>query len=154
MRREEVNPERVDGKRQTERGSITLFGLGLTMMLLFVGGFSLDLWRAHSERRALAEMADAAAAAGANAIDTAAYRIDGSLVLDPALAESYAWASLASQADQRALVGIPQVGATPAVVVVQIKGEVEMTLLRVLSGGEPFEITVTAEATPVRGLNP
>jgi len=126
----------------------------MVVMLLFIGGFSLDLWRAHSERRALAELADAAAAAGANAIDESAYRADGSLLLDPFLAESYAWDSLRTQADQRSLSGLPSVVASPAVIVVSVRGEVEMTLLRVLSGGEPFEITVTAEASPVRGLLP
>lgn len=150
-----MSPHRVGAiRRVRERGSMTLFGLGMVVILLFVGGFSLDLWRAHSERRALAELADAAAAAGANAIDQAAYRTDGSLVLDPALAESYAWESIRSQVDQRALVGTPLVGATAEVIVVQVSGEVEMTLLRILSGGEPFEITVTAEAAPVRGLQP
>lgn len=133
---------------------MTLLGIGLSTMLLFVGGFSLDLWRAHSERRALAELADAAAAAGANGIDTAVYRTTGELVLDPALAEQLAWESIGAQADQRALVGRPQVAASADVVVVSVEGEVEMTLLRVLSGGEPFTIEVTAEATPVRGLTP
>lgn len=85
---------------------MTLFGLGLSVMLLFVGGFSLDLWRAHSERRSLAELADAAAAAGANGIDTSVYRDSGELVLDPLLAEALAWESIVGQADQRALVGV------------------------------------------------
>lgn len=140
--------------RDGERGTVTLFGIGLATMLLFVGGFSLDLWRAQSERRALAELADAAAAAGANGIDTSAYRTTGELVLDPSLAEQIAWASIESQVDQRALSGLPQVVATPDVVVVQVEGEVEMTLLRVFSGGEPFTIRVIAEASPVRGLDP
>lgn len=140
--------------RRGERGTMTLFGVGLSVMLLFVGGFSLDLWRAHSERRALAEMADAAAAAGANGIDTATYRSTGELVLDPSLAEALAWESLSGQADDGSLAGTPQVGATADVIVVQLEGEVEMTLLRALSGGEPFTIVVTAEAVPVRGLNP
>jgi hypothetical protein len=141
-------------QRRAERGSLTLFGLGLVTLLLFVGGFSLDLWRAHSERRALAELADAAAAAGANAIDEAAYRSDGSLVLDPLVAEAWAWQSIAGQADQRALVGTPLVVASPEVIVVQVEGEVEMTLLQIFAGGEPFAITVTAEAAPARGLQP
>jgi len=140
-------------RRAGERGTMTLLGIGLSVMLLFVGGFSLDLWRAHSERRALAEMADAAAAAGANGIDTAVYRSTGDLVLDPGLAEQLAWDSINGQVDRRALVGAPQVGASPDVIVVQVEGEVEMTLLRALSGGEPFTIVVTAEAVPVRGLD-
>ncbi len=133
---------------------MTLLGIGLSAMLLFVGGFSLDLWRAHSERRALAELADAAAAAGANGIDTAVYRQTGELVLDPGMAEQLAWESIAGQVDQRALVGVPLVIAGPDLIQVQVEGEVEMTLLRVLSGGEPFTIEVTAEAAPVRGLSP
>jgi hypothetical protein len=133
---------------------MTLLGIGLSAMLLFVGGFSLDLWRAHSERRALAELADAAAAAGANGIDTTVYRSSGELVLDPALAEQLAWESIVGQADQRSLVGTPLVSSNADVIVVQIEGEVEMTLLRVFSGGEPFSIQVTAEAAPVRGLSP
>lgn len=140
--------------RGGERGTVTLFGIGLATMLLFVGGFSLDLWRAHSERRALAELADAAAAAGANGIDTSVYRTTGELVLDPGLAEQIAWESIGSQVDQRALSALPQVIATPEVVVVQVEGEVEMTLLRVFSGGAPFTIQVVAEASPVRGLDP
>lgn len=140
--------------RNLERGTVTLFGIGLSMMLLLVGGFSLDLWRAHSERRALSELADAAVAAGANGIDTAVYRSTGELVLDPARAEAIAWDSIESQVDRRALAGIPRVVATPEVIVVHVEGEVEMTLLRLLSGGEPFTIQVTAEGSPVRGLSP
>ena len=141
-------------ERQGERGTMTLLGIGLSAMLLFVGGFSLDLWRAHSERRALAELADAAAAAGANGIDTSIYRSSGELVLDPSLAELLAWESIVGQADQRSLLGTPSVSATTDVVVVRVEGEVEMTLLRMFSGGEPFLIQVTAEAVPVRGLDP
>lgn len=147
-----VGSGRRDGR--SERGTITLMGIGLSTMLLFIGGFSLDLWRAHSERRALAELADAAAAAGANGIDTDAYRASGDLRLDPQLAEQLAWESIVGQADQRALVGTPVVAATSSVVVVAVEGEVRMTLLRVFSGGEPFTIEVMAEAAPVRGLDP
>ena len=141
-------------QRRHERGTMTLLGIGLSTMLVFVGGFSLDLWRAHGERRALAELADAAAAAGANGIDTTVYRSSGELVLDPTLAEQLAWESIAGQADQRSLVGTPLVSSSIDRVVVQVEGEVEMTLLRIFSGGEPFSIQVTAEAVPVRGLDP
>lgn len=149
-----VDDSSVGILRSGERGTVTLFGIGLATMLLAVGGFSLDLWRAHSERRALAELADAAAAAGANGIDTSAYRLTGELVLDPDLAELIAWESIESQQDRRALSRPPQVAATTDVVVVLVEGEVEMTLLRLLSGGEPFTIQVVAEASPVRGLQP
>jgi hypothetical protein len=144
----------IGPERSAERGTATLFGIGLATLLLFVGGFSLDLWRAHSERRALAELADAAAAAGANGIDTAVYRITGELVLDPGLAEQIAWESIESQTDQGSLSSRPQIIATPDAVVVEVEGLVEMTLLRVLSGGDPFTIRVRSEAAPMRGLEP
>ncbi|MGH9030897.1 MAG: pilus assembly protein TadG-related protein, partial [Acidimicrobiia bacterium] len=48
---------------------MTVWMLGLCLMLLLLGGISLDLWRAFSERRALASAADAAAIAGASALD-------------------------------------------------------------------------------------
>jgi Flp pilus assembly protein TadG len=57
-----------------ESGTITLWMLGLCLMLFLLGGISLDLWRAFSERRSLAATADAAAVAGASALDEAAYR--------------------------------------------------------------------------------
>lgn len=144
----------IAAERKGERGTATLFGIGLATLLLFVGGFSLDLWRAHSERRALAELADAAAAAGANGIDTGVYRITGELVLDPGLAEQIAWESIESQTDQGSLSSRPLITATPDAVVVEVEGLVEMTLLRVLSGGDPFTIRVRSEAAPVRGLQP
>ena len=50
-----------------ESGTITLWMLGLCLMLFLLGGISLDLWRAFSERRSLAASADAAAVAGASA---------------------------------------------------------------------------------------
>ncbi len=139
--------------RTGERGSVTLLGLGLSIMLLFVGGFSVDLWRVVSERRAIAEVADAAAAAGANGIDVARFRGNGEVLLDPALAESYAWQSLSESRETITIVGTPAVTASPEVIVVEMRGQVEMTLLRIFTLGEPFIIDVAAEAAPARGLN-
>ena len=56
-----------------ERGTITLWLLGLCVMLFALGGISVDLWRSFSTRRALASGADAAALAGASAIDEDRY---------------------------------------------------------------------------------
>src|SRR5262249_61898940 len=77
--------------------------LGLCLMLLLLGGISLALWRAFSERRSLAAAADAAAVAGASALDEAAYRGSGAVRLVPADARRRALASLADQLDRRAL---------------------------------------------------
>ncbi len=137
-----------------ERGSITFFGIGMVIVLVFVGGISTDLWRAFSQRRALSELADAAAAAGANGIDVGAYRENGLITLDPGLAEQLAWESLAGQVDQDSVSQMPLVVASPSVVMVEVRGRVEFTLLQIFAPGEPFEITVVAEAAPSRGLDP
>ncbi len=142
---------RSANKARNESGHVTFFGVGMVIVLLFVSGFSVDLWRVFSERRALAEMADAAAAAGANGVDVVAYRSSGDVLLDPQLAESLAWDSLGSQPDQRSLAGAPIVTADGETVEVLVTGSVDMTLLSLFMNGEPFEVTVRAEAAPRRG---
>lgn len=130
---------------------MTLWLLGLCICLLFLGGVSLDLWRAFSERRALAGMADAAAIAGANGIDEEQFRATQIPVLDPALAESMATANLAAQTDTDALTSA-SVTATVDAVTVTLAGEVDLTLFRLLMANQPLEIAVTASASPRRSL--
>ena len=64
-----------------ERGFITLWVLGLTVAVLFLGGLGVDLWRAIAVRREISAMADAAATAGANGLNESALR-GGRLELD------------------------------------------------------------------------
>ncbi|HUP70363.1 MAG TPA: pilus assembly protein TadG-related protein [Acidimicrobiales bacterium] len=133
-----------------ERGSITLWVLGLCMLMLFVGGISLDLWRAFSERRALAGAVDAAAVAGSSGIDAAHYRETNELLLDPGLAEELATENLAAQPDTRSLVGA-DIAATSGEVVVRATGRVSFTLLRLfMPDAAPFTVTVEATADPRR----
>ncbi|MGH9011608.1 MAG: pilus assembly protein TadG-related protein [Acidimicrobiia bacterium] len=133
-----------------ERGSVTLFVLGLCVMMLFVGGISLDLWRAFSERRALASAADAAAVAGASGIDTDVYRTTGKVRLDPSTSEALAWDNLRRQEDIRSLVDAT-VDATSTDVTVTATGRVDFTLLRIfLSREDPFRVSVRATAEPKR----
>ena len=133
-----------------ERGSVALWVLGLCLMMLFVGGIAIDLWRAFSERRALAGVVDAAAVAGASGIDTDHYRASGEVRLDPAASEAIAWDTIRKQEDTRSLVDAA-VQATAQDVTVTAIGRVNFTLLRIfLSGEEPFEVTVRAVAEPRR----
>ena len=62
---------------------ITLWVLGLTVAVMFLGGLGLDLWRAIAVRREVSVMADAAATAGANGLDDPRLR-GGGLQLDDA----------------------------------------------------------------------
>ena len=129
-----------------EGGSITLWVLGLCVMMLFVGGIALDLWRAFSERRALAGMVDAAVVAGSSGIDTAYFRETSQLRLDPTLAEELAVQNLEAQQDDRALTDA-QVMATPEEIFVSATGQVDFTLLRIfMADEEPFTVSVSATA--------
>jgi hypothetical protein len=122
--------------------------LGLCLMLFAVGGISVDLWRSFSSRRALASGADAAALAGASAIDESRYRGSGELALVPAIAEYRARASLARQLD-RAAMRAADVQATAASVTVVVHGRVGFTLLGLFGHGA-FDVQVVATAIPRR----
>ena len=130
-----------------ESGTITLWMLGLCLMLFLLGGISLDLWRAFSERRSLAASADAAAVAGASALDEAAYRNSGAVRLVPSDARRRARASLADQLDRRALRDA-RVEATEDAVMITVGGSVNFSLLQIASPGDEFAISVHATARP------
>lgn len=131
-----------------ERGSLTLWMLGLCVMILFLGGISLDLWRAFGARARLAGESDAAAIAGASGIDEEYFRATGEVRLDPARAEALAWERVAGQPDARRVRA--QVGADTGRVVVHETTTVDFTLLKVFLAGEPFTVTVESSASPVR----
>jgi Flp pilus assembly protein TadG len=140
--------QRQPGVRERrESGTITLWMLGLCLMLFLLGGISLDLWRAFSERRSLAASADAAAVAGASALDEAAYRSTGAVRLVPADARRRARASLADQLDRRALRDA-RIEATDDEVMVTVGGSVDFSLLQIVAPGDEFAITVHATARP------
>lgn len=135
--------------RRAEAGTITLWLLGICLVLFGLGGISLDLWRAFSERRALAATADAAALAGASAIDESGYRASGTVLLDPVVAESRARAHIAGQFDHAALRSVTIHADTEAVTVV-VHGTVGFTLLGVLAPRGELDVQVTATAIPRR----
>jgi len=130
-----------------ERGTITLWILGLCVLLLPLGGLGLDLGRAFSARRSLSATADAAALAGAGALDIAAYRADGSVRLDPTRAEARARRSVADQLDADAVRAV-RVHVEADTITVEVEGDVDLTLLRLLRGAEPFTVIASATARP------
>jgi Flp pilus assembly protein TadG len=134
-------------RRRSESGTITMWMLGLCVMLFLLGGISLDLWRAFSERRSLAATADASAIAGASALDETAYRSNGVVRLVPEDAQRRAHASLAEQLDRRAL-RHARVVATADEVRVRVGGTVDFSLLQIVAPGDEFAITVHATARP------
>jgi predicted lipid-binding transport protein (Tim44 family) len=114
-----------------ERGTVTVWMLGMLIMVLFLGGLSMDLWRAFSARRSVAGIVDAAAIAGASGIDEPHLRATGEPRLDPQLAYDLAAASLASHRDVVEAPAI-DVAADGSSVTVVATRDVPFTLLRVL----------------------
>jgi Flp pilus assembly protein TadG len=132
--------------RTDERGTITLWVLGLSISLMFLGGLSLDLWRAVAERRQLSSMADTAATAAANGVDVDALRA-GSLRLDPARARAIALASLDADPHSAGL-DAANVSITGNRATVSLRDHVRFSLLGIFLGGKHFDIQVHASAQP------
>jgi hypothetical protein len=129
-----------------ERGTMTLWVLGLCIAVLFLGGLSLDLWRVIGVRRSLVAMADAGATAGANGLDQGALRT-GVLRLDPAVARADAGAALREQSGWSA-VDAAAIDVAGNRVTVTVRARVDFTLLGIFVHGDPVEVEASASAEP------
>jgi Flp pilus assembly protein TadG len=134
--------------RGDDRGFLTIWMLGLCLLLLVLGGVSLDLWRVFSERQALAGVVDSASLAGAAGLNLDAAR-RGFVQLDPAAADARARASIDGQVDKGSLVRSSVqivVGQDRSEVTVTADGQVHLTLLRLLLGDRPVSLHVSSTA--------
>ena len=128
--------------------------IGLCLLILALGGISLDLWRAFSERQALVGLTDGAAVAGASGLDQAAARA-GVIRLDPAEAITLARASIASQPDRAPLVSSSLsivVAPDGSEITVSAEGRTSLTLLGLLTGPGAITFHVSSNAAPRRSL--
>ena len=131
-----------------ERGSATIWMLGLSLLLLLFGGLALDFWRALALQRELAAVADSAAVAAASGIDEDIYRADGNLVLNSNRARDLALSSIAFQNVVLTSTDI-STSADGASVSVTIEGAVELGLLGVfVDETEPLIVRASATAAP------
>ena len=131
-----------------QAGSVTIWGVGLTLIIALFAGLVIDTWRVFAERQDLAGMADAAVIAGATAIDIEHLNQTGEVVLAPAEAEDRAAQYLAAQDGWSADI-TPTIDAQLDGVAVVLEKDVEFTLIgALLPGEEPFRVTVTAVASP------
>lgn len=133
--------------RASDRGSVTIWMLGLSMLLLVFGGLAVDYWRALALQRELAAVADSAAIAAASGIDEEVYRATGDVVLEPVRAKRLAAAAVDWQ-------GVDLVDVTvdvePTSVSVTLAGEVELGLLGVfVDESERLTVRGSAIAAPV-----
>ena len=137
--------------RARDCGSVTVWTLGMILVVLFLGAISFDLWSGFSTRREYAGAADQAAQAGANALDEAAFRSTGERKLDPHRAETLAADNLAAHGLNG--VSTVEIQATVDQVTVELTANVDVGLLRIFGGGDPLVVHVRAvgqprEATP------
>lgn len=139
-------PGRLDVS--AERGTVTVWMLGMLIMVLFLGGLSLDLWRAFDARRAVAGIVDAAALAGASGIDEAHLRAANHVRLDPELAHDLAAANLASHSGTVDAASIT-VAPDGSAVTVEATRELRFTLLR-LGGLDTGTVGAQATSPPRR----
>ena len=134
----------------TQRGSITLWLLGLGMCLLVVGGMGLDMWSVVSIRARLVEVAEAIATRAASGISETHWRDTGQIRLDPARAKKLG-KDLASRHSQAGLLdGSPKITVDPEFrsVTVQVSGSAPLTLLALAVKSGRVEITAFATSQP------
>lgn len=131
---------------RSDRGSVTIWILGLSLLLLLFGGLALDFWRGLATQRELAAVADSAAIAAGSGIDEEHYRASGEVVLDESRARDLALASVGFQDLDGVAV---EVVVDPAEVTVTVVGVVELGLLGVLiDDSEPLTVRAAATAVP------
>lgn len=134
-----------------EDGTMLIWMLCVVIMTMFLGGVALDLWRAFSERRAVAGIVDAAAIAGASGIDEDAYRFGNVVRLDEADAERRAFENLQRHSES---VTDPVVEVAPdgSTITVTASRDVPFTLMRILLPElDTARVEASAVSAPVLG---
>jgi uncharacterized membrane protein len=136
----------------SERGSVTLWTLGLSLLLVLFGGVAVDFWRALALQRELAAIADSASVAAASGIDEEHYRTTGEVLIDAARATGIGSSYVASQdvALEDVIVTTSPDGLSVSVLVVD---HLELGLMGVFVD-QQAPLTVNAEATAIPMLVP
>lgn len=129
-----------------DRGSMTVWAMGLSLLLFAVGFLALDLWSGFAARQEAAAIADSAAIAGATAIDEPAWRA-GNLALDVTLAEARALSSAVNHPAWDASMAVSS-AASPEGVTVSVSRNIPFRFISGLVPDQVAEITVSAYAEP------
>ncbi|GBE23063.1 MAG TPA: hypothetical protein ENH00_06045 [Actinobacteria bacterium] len=133
----------------SEHGSMTIWAMGMSLLLFAVGFLSLDLWSGFSARQEAAAIADSASIAGATALDETAWR-SGILALDPKAAETRALSAAVTHPawDDTMTVSVK---ATAAGVTVSVTRTIPFRFIAALVPGRVANITVSGYAEPAVG---
>ena len=148
-----MNYRLVCGK-VNEQGTFTIWALGLCLTLFLLAGISIDLWRAFDARRALAEIADTAARAGASEINIRERQLYGRVILDSNAARNASRRSIDdNSALQSVSINSSSVDIAPArnEVNVEVRSTFSFFLLKLLPGAGDAEIVSRASARPFEG---
>ena len=134
---------------RSERGSVTFWTLGLSVLLLMFGGLAIDFWRALALQRELAAVADSLAVAAASGIDEEHYRLTGEVIIDPSRALGLGSAYVGSQD-----VDLTDMSVVTAVdgssVSVLVEGRLDLGLIGLfVDQSEPLTVNAQAMAVPV-----
>jgi Flp pilus assembly protein TadG len=133
----------------SERGSVTLWTLGLSIVLLLFGGLMVDFWRALAVQRELAAIADSASIAAASGIDEEHYRSTGEVLIDPARATGLGSDYVGSQDLALSALSVTT-AADQSSVTVLVTDHLELGLMGVFIDDEaPLVIRAEATALPV-----
>ncbi len=129
---------------------MTIWGIGLTLIIAAFAGIVIDTWRVFAERQDLAGMADSAVIAGATAVDIDHLNQTGEVVLDGDSAEERALEYLAHQDGwSDAIHYLVEVAPDGSDITVVLEKDLDFSLLGPLLPGEaPLHIIVTAFASP------
>jgi hypothetical protein len=134
---------------RSERGSVTLWTLGLSVLLLLFGGLMVDFWRALALQRELAAIADSASIAAASGIDEEHYRATGEVLIDPARADGLGSAYVGAQDVALSALSV-STAADGLSVTVEVTDHLELGLIGVfIQEQAPFTIRAEATAVPV-----
>ncbi|WP_067629874.1 pilus assembly protein TadG-related protein [Actinomadura latina] len=140
--------ERADRVERGDRGTIAMYTVLFTPVVLLLAGLLVDGGLAIHARQRAADMAEQAARAGANQIDTDALRETGEPVLDPGRARAAACDLLAAYPDE---VTGSRCDANDQEVAVTVQISVKPQLLGIIPGFGSFQLTSSATARPVTG---
>jgi Flp pilus assembly protein TadG len=135
----------ITRRLREESGQVTAFVVVFAAALLLMAGLVIDGGLALAAKVRAIDEAQAAARAGAQALDLRSYRLSNSVVLDPARAASAARAYLAATGDS----GQVRVSGDRVFVTVRIA---QPTQILGLVGLHELTVTGSGAATAVRGV--
>ena len=125
---------------------MTLWAMGMSLLLFAVGFLALDLWSGFAARQQAAAIADSAAIAGATALDEVAWR-SGVLALEPSAAQARAVGAAVSHPAWDGTMNV-SAAATSGGITVSVSRSISFRFIGGLVPGRVAEITVSGYAEP------